>query len=84
MSGATALVAERPTEANPAATRATRPRTTPQMLMNLDQLIEHLESLRDQVGGSAWVEDENGRAFSVADVTVKETDTDPVVQFANP
>lgn len=54
--------------------------------MTLDEVIAHLEALRDEIGhGEEYVEDEHGRTFSKDDITIEVTDTGhTVIQFANP
>jgi hypothetical protein len=52
--------------------------------MNLDQLIQHLESLRSQIGGDVWVETENCRTFSESDITIQHDDDTTIVQIAFP
>lgn len=52
--------------------------------MNLDELIEHLEALRDELGhGRIYVENEKGRLFSKEDITIEDVGDGLVVQVCS-
>lgn len=51
--------------------------------MNLDELIEHLEALREELGhGRVWVENEKGRLFSKDDITLVDVGDGLVAQVS--